>query len=531
MTDDLMKLKAALANGRVGRRDFMVGALGAGLTLAAADSLFVSSALAQTPKKGGHLVLGMNGGSATDTLDPASFTNDVDFTTGRLWGEALVAYSPTGSAPVPVLAESYEGTNKAKTWVFKLRKGVKFSNGKTLTADDVVATLKRHSDENSKSGALGIMRGIQEIKADGPNTVVIELETANADLPFLMADYHLIIQPNGGLDNPTAGIGTGPYIIDVAEHGIRYLAKKNPDYWNDELGHVDSVEILVINDLTARMSALQSNKVHMINRVDPKTISFLKRSKNISIENTAGRGHYVFLMHADKEPFSNLHLRLAMKYAIDREVLVKQILRGYGTVGNDMPINTAYPYFPDSIEQRTYDPDKAKFHYKKSGHDGAVLLRTSNAAFNGAEDAAVLYQQQAAVAGIQIEVKREPADGYWSSVWNVQPFSTSYWSGRQTQDQMYSVAYYSKADWNDTKWFRPAFDKLLLEARAELNGERRKELYTEMGTMVRDDGGTIAPMFNDFIDAISTNVGGYVRDPNGMLSNSFAPLRTWLKDA
>ncbi|MGO1118931.1 ABC transporter substrate-binding protein [Rhodovibrionaceae bacterium A322] len=531
MTDELKKLQAALAAGRVGRRDFMVGALGAGLTLGAANSIFASSAMANTPTKGGHMVLGMSGGSATDTNDPATYTNDVDSTVGRLWGNTLVAYSPTGGAPTPVLAESYEGTNKAKTWVFNLRKGVQFSNGKEMTADDVVATIKRHSDENSKSGALGIMRGITDIKADGPHTVVINLETANADLPFLMADYHLVIQPNGGLDDPQAAIGTGAYILEVAEHGVRYLAKKNPNYWNPNEGHVDSVELLVINDLTARMSALQSGKVHMINRVDPKTISFLKRAKNISIENTAGRGHYVFIMHCDKGPFANNDLRLAMKYAMDREAMVKQILRGYGTVGNDMPINTAYPYFPDSIEQRAYDPDKAKFHFKKSGHDGPVLLRTSNAAFNGAEDAAVLYQQQAAKAGIQLDVKREPADGYWSNVWNVQPFCTSYWGGRPTQDQMYSVAYYSKADWNDTKWFRPGFDKLLFEARAELDGNRRKELYTEMGTMVRDDGGLICPMFNDFIDAISTDVGGYIRDPNGMMSNGYAPLRCWLKDA
>jgi peptide/nickel transport system substrate-binding protein len=149
-------------------------------------------------------------------------------------------------------------------------------------------------------------------------------------------------------------------------------------------------------------------------------------------------------------------------------------------------------------------------------------------AFAGAVDAAVLYQQQAAKAGIQIEVQREPADGYWDNVWNKQPFCASYWGGRPTQDGMYSTAYYSKADWNDTRFFREDFDKLLFEARGSLDDARRAELYREMALMVRDDGGLILPMFNDFIDAHGENVMGWVKDSNHETSNLMAPIRVWL---
>ena len=162
---------------------------------------------------------------------------------------------------------------------------------------------------------------------------------------------------------------------------------------------------------------------------------------------------------------------MALKLAMDREEMVDKILRGYGTVGNDFPINSAYPLFSDDIEQRTFDPEKAAFHYKKSGHDGTVLLRTSDVAFPGAVDAAQLYQQSCAKAGIKVEVKREPGDGYWSEVWNKQPFCTSYWGGRSTQDQMYSTAYLSTADWNDTRFLRPDFDKMVIAARAELDND------------------------------------------------------------
>jgi peptide/nickel transport system substrate-binding protein len=219
---------------------------------------------------------------------------------------------------------------------------------------------------------------------------------------------------------------------------------------------------------------------------------------------------------------------MALKYAMDRETMVEKILRGFGKVGNDFPINETYALFPEDIEQRVYDPDKAAFHFKKSGQDGAVVLRTSEVAFPGAVDAAVLYQASAKKAGIDIEIKREPGDGYWSNVWNAQPFCTSYWGGRPTQDQMYTTAYYSKADWNDTKFFRPDFDKLLLEARAELDQPKREAMYRDMALMVRDEGGLILPMFNDFINAVTNKVEGYVHDIGNDMSNGYIATRVWL---
>jgi peptide/nickel transport system substrate-binding protein len=404
---------------------------------------------------------------------------------------------------------------------------VTFHNGKDVTAADVVATLERHSDAKSKSGALGLMGAISGIKADGGD-VVITLKEANADLPYLMADYHLMIQPNGGKDNPTEGIGCGPYKVASNEPGVRLVGEKYDGYWDPNFGFAQNVEILIINDATARTAALQSGQVNMINRIDPKIVDLIKRVPGVTIRTASGRGHYVFIDHCNTAPFDNNDLRLALKFAMDREEMVQRILMGHGSVGNDIPINKAYPLFSDDIEQRKYDPDMAAHHYKKSGHSGSILLRTSDVAFPGAVDAAQLYQQSAAKAGITIEVKREPGDGYWSEVWNKQPFSTSYWGGRPTQDQMYSTAYYSKADWNDTRFFNEKFDKLLLQARSELDEAKRKAIYRDMGVIVKDEGGLIAPMFNDYIDATGPNVEGWVEDPNYELSGGYALSRCWL---
>ncbi|MGB5865395.1 MAG: ABC transporter substrate-binding protein [Sulfitobacter sp.] len=520
MNDQLTKLSTAVATGAMTRREFVARAAALGVTAAVANSMLASSTRADghaKPVAGGTFRMGVSGGESTNTQDPASWASDVPLQTGFFWGEPLIELAEDGSLR-GLVAESWEGSADASTWTFKIRQGCTFSTGAQVTAEDVMKTMERHSNEDSKSGALGIMKGIKTMSVDGDNFIV-GLETGNADLPFLMADYHLIIQPGGGFDDPTAAIGTGAYVMEDYEPGVRATATRRDDYWGgsqDEVAHYDKIELIVLNDATARTAALQSGQVDAINRVEPKIAKLLDRAPNLTVNNIAGRGHYVFIAHVDTAPLDNNDLRLALKYAINRQEMVDKILQGYGSIGNDMPINAAYPLFDDTITQRTHDLEKAKAHYEKSGHDGSpIVLRVADGAFPGAVDAAALFQQSAQAAGIPLEIKREPNDGYWSEVWNVQPFCASYWGGRPVQDQMYATAYLSTADWNDTRWKRDEFDAMLLEARAELDDAKRKEIYSKMGRMLNEEGGVILPMFNDFVDAISGDVQGYKGNPNG----------------
>ena len=526
MTKELEYLSHRVTKGKMNRRDFMGRAAALGVAAPVAASMLTSAAKAQGAQKGGTLRAGLVGGESTNSLDPATFLSQVPYSFGRAWGETLVNVSATGELDLRI-AEEIGASDDAKVWTFKIRKGVEFHNGKTLTPDDVVATLERHSNEESKSGALGVVKGIGDMRVDGDN-VVITLGEANADLPYLLADYHLIIQPGGGKDAPDAGISAGPYKIAVNEPGVRHGGERNENYWDDSRGHADQVEIVVINDTTARTSALQSGQVDMINRLEPKIVGLVERLPGVTIQNVSGRGHYVFIMHCNTAPFDNNDLRMALKLAMNREEMVDKILFGYGGVGNDFPINASYPLFSDDIPQRQYDPDHAAHFVKKSGHEGPVVLRTSDVAFPGAVDAAQLYQQSCAKVGIDIEIKREPGDGYWSEVWNKQPFCCSYWGGRPVQDQMYSTAYLSDADWNDTKFFREDFDKIIIAARAELDADKRKALYRDAALIVHNEGGLILPMFNDFIDASSARCGGFDPDPNGEQMNGFSLSKCWV---
>ncbi|MFN4159024.1 MAG: ABC transporter substrate-binding protein [Gemmobacter sp.] len=527
MKDDLGRLLDFIDRAGLSRRSFLSRSAAFGAAAAMGGTLPATRAAADTPKKGGTLRMGLGGGESTDTLDPGLSDSPVPYSVLSQWGDTIIEVDADGELD-PRLAESFSASEDGKVWTFTIRQGVKFHDGTEMTANDVVQTFKRHSDENSKSGALGIMQGIASIEARG-NDVVVTLASPNGDLPYLLSDYHLIVQPNGGFDNPTAAIGTGPYKLVGAEPGVRFAFEKNQDDWDKNRGHYDAVEILVINDATARTSALQSGQVHMINRIDPKVAKLLGRSPGLKIKNVSGRGHYVFIMHCDTPPFDNKDLRLALKYAIDRQEMVDKILDGFGGIGNDIPINAAYPLFDDTLPQRPFDLEKAAEHYKASGHDGSpIVLLTADGAFPGAVDAAQLFQQTANKAGIPLQVQRVPDDGYWSDVWNVQPFCASYWGGRPVQDQMYTTAYLSTADWNDTNFVNAEFDALVIEARAETDEAARQALYGRIARILHEEGGVICPMFNDFIDAVSDKIAGWADDPNGEMMSGKASSFTWL---
>jgi peptide/nickel transport system substrate-binding protein len=211
-------------------------------------------------------------------------------------------------------------------------------------------------------------------------------------------------------------------------------------------------------------------------------------------------------MLTDREPFNNNDVRLALKYAINREQLLEKILRGYGSLGNDHPIAPTQKFHASELPQRKYDPDKAKFLMKKAGMlDYTFSLHAAYAAWPGAKsaDAAMLFKGHAAKAGINIEVIVEPDDTYWSEVWMKKPWVMCYWQGRATADWMFSTAYAEGSAWNDTYWKHERFNKLLKEARAELNEAKRHEMYVEMQRIVHDEGGVIIPVFANNIEVAS----------------------------
>lgn len=505
MTMDLKTMQSLAQRGRIGRRDFIQMALAAGVTVTAAETMFTKAVRAE-PKKGGKFRAGIGHGQTTDSLDPATWNNGYVADIGFVIGSGLTAIDQKNNA-VPELAESVEAADDAKTWVYKLKKGVEFHNGKSLSAEDVVATYNYHRGENSKSGAKSVLADIVDIKADGKDTVVFTLKAGSADFPYITTDYHLPIYPaaDGGIDWKS-GVGTGPFVLEKYDPGVKLQAKRNPNY-HRAAANFDEIEMLSIVDVAARQNALLTGDVDYMDRADLKTLGLLERNPDVKVTDVTGFAHYVAPMNVSVAPFDNVDVRLALKWAIDREEIVKKVLLGHGRAGNDNPLAPSIKFATNPEPAYSYDPDKAKFHLKKAGLSSLkVDLSAADAAFAGAVDAAVLMRESAAKVGIDINVIKEANDGYWEAVWMKKPWCFSYWGGRPTADWMFTTAYAADAPWNDTFWKHPKFNELLLKARAETDEPTRAALYAEMQQILHDDGGIMVLMFNNFTSAHSAKL-------------------------
>jgi len=475
----------------------------------AAGVLGLSGMPLRAQTRGGKFTAGLNGANTSDSWDGRTHADM--FMIGAGMGAVFDCLTENGAdgSLKGELAESWEASPDAKVWTFNLRQGVTFHNGKSFGADDVIESLQLHVAEGSKSGAQPIVSAITEMKKITEHQVQFTLASGNADFPYLMSDYHLLIYPAGQIEEAIAkGIGTGLYEVVAFDPGVRFVGKRYENHYKgDSAGFFDEIEFIAINDNTARMNALLTGQVDAINRIDFKGEALLNANPAVRVQEVTGNQHYTFPMHTNTAPFDDVHVRQALKYGINRQEMVDKILLGHGQVGNDSPIGPANQYYNADMEQLAYDPDKAKFHLQQAGLDSlSVDLSASNAAFEGAVDAAQLFQASAAAGGININVVQEPADGYWSNVWLKKPFCACYWSGRATEDWMFSSAYEAGAPWNDTMWGHDRFQELLLTARAELDSDKRRDQYGEMQQILSTEGGALVPMFANYVQAVNNRI-------------------------
>ena len=508
MSDEKQMLDRILADKKANRRDFMAGATAIGMTAAAANTMWTNRAHAAEPKKGGHMKAGLNDSNTVDSLDPATFNATTMIAISRAFRDSLVEVGQDDSAQ-PALAESWEASDDATEWRFKLRPGVEFSNGKSLTTEDVINSINVHRGEESKSGAKGVFAAIDDVSADGKNTVVVKLSGGNADFPFLMTDYHMNILPTkDGKADVMSDVGTGTYLLKEFEPGIRASFEKNPNGWqSDEFGYVDSAELVTLLDDTARVNALISGDVDIINRPELKTIGRLKRVKSVNIIDVPSNLAFTHPMRTEGSPFDNVDFRLALKYAVDRQAFVDKVLYGYGVVGNDQPLGPKMASYDPSLTVEQ-DLDRAKYHLEKSGlADAAIKYQFADTAYNGAADAAQLFQQDWEKAGINVSLQKEPKDGYWSNVWNKEPFCACYWGPRPIEDMILSIAYVGGAEWNDTNIDIASVNTLVTAARAELDVDKRKDMYQTVQHLLSSRGGTLVPAFGKDIAATNKKIG------------------------
>ncbi len=511
-------------NNKLSKRHLLKLMAATGVSLATAQHLLTSGgeAMAQTPKKGGTVRYASNLHGPDDQLDPTLFTSSIDYCRGRCTYNSLLQHADD-LTPQPELAESFEPNKDATLWNFKIRKGVTFHDGSPLTADDVVYSMRRHMGEDSTSVIKAVLESVGEWKKTGEDECQAVMNTPNADLPTVLGIFQSKIVKNGTTGE---GNGTGPFTLESFEPGIKSVHKRNENYWR-EGANLDAIEVTAITDPVARVNALVAGDAQLISSVDPKAFKQIESADGVSLLSTPAALQVGICCLKNASPGENDDFVKGMQYIQDRERIVKRILKDAGSIGNDTPVMFAHGTdFCSELPQRVFDPDKAKFHFKKSGISSAELFVAPIGA--GIEDMALLTQANCAKIGFNLKLKKVPTDGYWGAVWMNEPLNVVTWNMRPTAQSQMAIQFGPGASWNDTYWNNDRMGVLLQEVLGVTDPAKRQEMMCEMQTLIHENSGMVIPAFSNLNDGIASNIMGMPKVPLGQLGAMEWPEFIWL---
>ena len=415
--------------------------------------------------------------------------------------------------PEPELAESWSVSDDGLTWTFKLRQGVTFHDGSAFDAGDVVHTFRRVLDPAVGSPGAGTL---PFLKADGivavdHHTVTITTDDIVAELPTLIAVKNLLIVPEGATSEQLKlhSIGTGPFVQQkFSPDENKRVVVRSDNYWKEGLPKAQCLEIWAMTEEVPRTAALQSGEIDLLLNTPASSIPQLSADPNIRLISTGPGSDYSFVMHLNEPPFDNPKVVAALKAVVDRQALVDTVLLGYGEAANDNPIPVSWPsaYTHEAPKQ---DIERAKSLLAEAGYpDGIEIDFQTGEGLGGMILLSEAFQQQAAQAGIKINLIQHPADQYWTNVWMKYPFHFGSWSARPPA-QALTVAADSRSEWHETFWNNAAYDALMDSAAKELDPDKRADLYKQAQKMITEEGGYITPFFIFENAAIRAECSGY----------------------
>jgi peptide/nickel transport system substrate-binding protein len=492
----------------ISRDELLRRALVGGAVLALPGLVGEGIASAATkPKRGGRFRVGMVGGGASEVISPTRALNEIDIARTRLLYERLVEFNHDGSL-YNQLAADFSPSKDARRWKIKVRKGITFHDGSPLTATDVVYSLRYIINPASKANAGSQLAFIkpQNIRKLDKYTVLIVLDQPNATLRTALSNRGITIFKHGTTDFSVPN-GTGPFKYKSFTAGQRSLFVRNGVYRIHDGPYVDSVEIISINDPTARLNALAARQVDAIGQLDFKLAGQVKGNSKLRLIN-AGSGVYTCqFVFVDDPSFSDPRVRQALRLMVDRREIIRNALLGYGRIGNDLAC-WLDPDYAKQIPQRPYDPEKAKFLLKQAGKDGATFALSTSDVAPAMLDSSVLIAEQAKKAGITINLNKAPADQYWSDYYLKNPFACTNWGYRPLDTQIGEGIESKAGASNETHWFKPGFDRIVAEARRTVDDKKRHALWVEAQKMLWNQGGYIIWGFLNNLDATSSKVHG-----------------------
>jgi peptide/nickel transport system substrate-binding protein len=504
----------------ISRDEFLKRAAAAGIAVAGAGTLVRTAGAAvdrSTPKRGGTFRVGVPGGSAKDFIDGQYIVTTPDIARLMTGWETLVTLDSKFKLQFNGLAEEVTANKKGDQWTIRVRDGIEFHNGKTLTSSDVRYSIQRLINPKMCLGGQAAFASVdpQRIKRLDKRTVRMFLKVPDGTILDSLAQYTVCMVPVGygphGAGSANPNVGTGAFKIKSFTPGQQSVHVRNPNYWRHGQPYFDQVVIIDFPDDTARVNALLGGQVDAITDVPPALISLISSHSGTKVLESPGAAWPPLCMRVDQPPFNDVRVRQAMRLIADRPQLVQQAFSGHGHVGNDIysPFDEAYD---TALPQRHQDIDQAKSLLKAAGQDGLTVDLQTTAAALGMNEGAQVFAQQAKAAGVKVNVKILDGGTFYGNQYLNWTFSTDFWNPKSYLAQV-AAGSLPTSPYNETHWPDAAHQKFLsLYAQAKRQPDRKKQfaILHEMQKMEYDSGGYLIWGFNNRLDGYNAKVKGLV---------------------
>jgi peptide/nickel transport system substrate-binding protein len=528
-----------LFDGEMDRGDFFRRATVFGLStsaiaaaLAAAGEAPLAFAAPAAAKAGGRMRLGCIPPPAHG-LDPHTYADTGSLVTGNIAGEMLLR-ATNRLTVVPELAVRWKPNKDASVWTYTLRRNVKFQNGQTMRADDVVTTFKRLVDPNSGSQALSAFKGVLSpggVRKVNDFTVAFHLDAPNASFPYLTSSttYQAIILPANYVlgtfeKTPQA---TGAFRLVSYTPGVGATFQRYDGWWRGR-APLDGVDLKYFSEDAAVISALLGNQIDLVNEVHFATGRALFKNRNVKIFSAHGATHRLVPMLTDAPPFNDYRVRQAVALTLDRQAIRKRLFNNLADVGNDSPFA---PVFPSRVKvpQRHKDIRKAKQLMAAAGKaNGFSVQLTTYRAFELPALAQIIQSSVKAI-GIRMTLRiltstayyagsqLGPPKGWGTTPWLNTPINITDWGGRAVPNVYLTSSLMSKGVWNASHYSNKRFDRLARSFIAAISLKDQRKFAKQIEQLMLHDTPAIYPYFYFQLGAGRTRVRGYQADPQGQV--------------
>jgi peptide/nickel transport system substrate-binding protein len=543
-----LDLVESFAQGRITRRQFVKRAAIIGLSLPAVSMVIAACSQgapsAAPSASGGEPSASASASASAATggsikvaiqrpvqVDPVAMQDLGGYGVVAQCFEFLATLSKDGSDIEPGLAESWEPNADGSVWTFKLRQGVKWQDGKDFTADDVVATMGRLVAAGN-SGLKGVIDDKSTVATD-PATVTFNLLSPNGNFPYLVSVFNAqtVITPKDYAAGTTLDAmpnGTGAWKLESFDTATGATYSRNDAWWGGPTP-LDTLEFLFFDETGPMVTAYQGGQVDCIVQFDVLSGEALIDDPNTNVIATRAALHRQIWMRVDEGQFAKKEVRQALAYSLDRDAMIQQLFNGRADLGNDHVIAPIYPYFDDSVPQRTRDIEKAK-----SLLGGQTITATLHAGqLLEIPDLAVLIQSNAREAGFNLELAVESLDTFYGAQWCPAEPADPPCSGaaelgivdyghRATPDVYLNAALKTKGIWNSSQYSSKPFDDAFAEFQAAIGVEAQKAACTKLETILNEDVPIAVPYFYNYLAGSSKKYQGIYSSALGQMFFSAA---------